>query len=482
MLSIKKQRGSEKLKQILTTDPRERTMEMIQIVLALLRWNASFQDYPYHTQILLAKCMLHQRYETRRIIVREGHPPFGFYIILSGTVLINVRETDPRTGKTFVRTVHEMSGGDAFGEIALIQNEPRTAAVICKTEVEVLMIMKDDFDVIIKKPLEMQREQHINYCRQHDLFKHFPCDKFKDNVNQFFYQYFKKDTVVVKNSKQSPFIVIVKSGKCFVVSDFVESRQEKKRTRRLEDKALEQIFPLIVEQKRRDELPSDNMTTLGDETDELREVMKANLSGGFLDPLEMHKNRRHSRRQSGMGRRSSTLSNIFDIFEREKKNQVTDSPSATYWGRRLSHIRPMKTPVVSAHNEVEDRLKEMSARRRSSRRRSTLFKSPALEKKEEIVDIKGFAQIAELISGSVFGLETILQQKTSINLALVSDGAECILISKKLFLKEANSKVLRVVSDLVQSYPSQDYVRQQVQQQRSWLTYKGQVVSEVLER
>ena len=47
------------------------------------------------------------------------------------------------------------------------------------------------------------------------------------------------------------------------------------------------------------------------------------------------------------------------------------------------------------------------------------------------------------------GLETLLQKDASSSISLISDGAECLFVSKKLFLEHANAKVLRVVSDLV---------------------------------
>lgn len=38
-----------------------------------------------------------------------------FYIMLTGTAIVNILDQDPRTGNKFVRTVHELNGGDTFG-------------------------------------------------------------------------------------------------------------------------------------------------------------------------------------------------------------------------------------------------------------------------------------------------------------------------------------------------------------------------------
>nr|XP_022320941.1 uncharacterized protein LOC111123119 isoform X1 [Crassostrea virginica] len=147
----------DKLKELLLIPKERRTLPNIQVIMALMRDNASFQDYPVHTQIQLARCMQYQSYETRRVILKQGHPPSMFYIMLTGTAIVNILDEDPRTGNKFVRTVHELNGGDTFGEIALIHGGVRTASIICKTTCEFLVVMKEDFDVIIKEPLRKQK-------------------------------------------------------------------------------------------------------------------------------------------------------------------------------------------------------------------------------------------------------------------------------------------------------------------------------------
>lgn len=51
----------DKLKELLLIPKEKRTLQNIQVIMALMRDNASFQDYPVHTQIQLARCMQYQR-------------------------------------------------------------------------------------------------------------------------------------------------------------------------------------------------------------------------------------------------------------------------------------------------------------------------------------------------------------------------------------------------------------------------------------
>ena len=45
-----------------------------------------------------------------------GHPPTAFYIILSGTCLINVKTVDE--GGEKVITINEIKEGEVFGEVS----------------------------------------------------------------------------------------------------------------------------------------------------------------------------------------------------------------------------------------------------------------------------------------------------------------------------------------------------------------------------
>jgi len=63
-------------------------------------------------------------------IVREGEPGDRFYVVRSGQVSI--------LGRTF-------GPGEAFGEIALLRNVPRTATAVAVTDVELVALEREPF-------------------------------------------------------------------------------------------------------------------------------------------------------------------------------------------------------------------------------------------------------------------------------------------------------------------------------------------------
>jgi CRP-like cAMP-binding protein len=74
-----------------------------------------------------------------RTLIEQNQPANEFFALIEGTA--DVR----RNG----RKVKEMSGGDFFGEIALITKTPRTATVTTTSPARLLVIRGRDFDRVL---------------------------------------------------------------------------------------------------------------------------------------------------------------------------------------------------------------------------------------------------------------------------------------------------------------------------------------------
>ena len=82
----------------------------------------------------VAGCASTKRYAPHTVIVHRGRPADAFYVILDGTAHVDV------PGREVA-----LHMGDFFGEMALIDGEPRSASVIADSEVFALIIPRTKF-------------------------------------------------------------------------------------------------------------------------------------------------------------------------------------------------------------------------------------------------------------------------------------------------------------------------------------------------
>ncbi|HTP78874.1 MAG TPA: cyclic nucleotide-binding domain-containing protein [Bacteroidota bacterium] len=92
--------------------------------------------------------IVHKRqYRTGEPVFYQGDPGLGMYIIQEGEVSITISGKDGAEGELAILTE-----GDFFGELALIDESPRSANAICKSECLLIGFFRPDlFELIEKK-------------------------------------------------------------------------------------------------------------------------------------------------------------------------------------------------------------------------------------------------------------------------------------------------------------------------------------------
>jgi CRP-like cAMP-binding protein len=75
------------------------------------------------------------------VIFREGEEAHELFVIKSGQVRIQIGN----------RTITELSADDIFGEMALIDNEPRSAIAVAVTDVELVAVSEQQFLFLVSQ-------------------------------------------------------------------------------------------------------------------------------------------------------------------------------------------------------------------------------------------------------------------------------------------------------------------------------------------
>ena len=74
------------------------------------------------------------------VLRREGRPGREFFVLIDGTVRVTAKDKD----------VAELSGGDWFGEIALLTKVPRTATITAISDVRALVLTDRSFRRVVE--------------------------------------------------------------------------------------------------------------------------------------------------------------------------------------------------------------------------------------------------------------------------------------------------------------------------------------------
>ncbi len=100
----------------------------------------------------IAQQMTEQSYAEGEIVFRESEPGDRLFLLLSGTMRVYVE----REGTTI--TYNTMQAGECFGEMALIEERPRSATVRAETAARCLTLSKQDVSTLLREHPEVALE------------------------------------------------------------------------------------------------------------------------------------------------------------------------------------------------------------------------------------------------------------------------------------------------------------------------------------
>lgn len=98
----------------------------------------------------IADALQSKVYETGEVVIKEGEVGEDFYLIESGSAVV----TKEGEGK-----VQDLSGGDYFGEVALLNDLPRQATVTASTQLKVATLNKSGFQRLLGPVVDILKRQ-----------------------------------------------------------------------------------------------------------------------------------------------------------------------------------------------------------------------------------------------------------------------------------------------------------------------------------
>ncbi len=123
---------------------------------------------------LLYKAGITRNYPKGSTIVSQRGPGDTFYVVVSGRVKVTILHED---GNEIV--LHILKEGDFFGELSLLDNEPRSASVISLTETTLFLITQGRFKQLITSNSGVLERVLQGICKRlrdaNETIKNFAC-------------------------------------------------------------------------------------------------------------------------------------------------------------------------------------------------------------------------------------------------------------------------------------------------------------------
>lgn len=102
--------------------------------------------------------LTHEReYKKGEHIFKKSAPAEGMYVILNGEVEIN----DPETKNIYA----DLKSGDFFGELALLDDEPRSASAVAKQASRLIGFFTPDLLTLIERSPELGNQVLLNLSK-----------------------------------------------------------------------------------------------------------------------------------------------------------------------------------------------------------------------------------------------------------------------------------------------------------------------------
>jgi len=92
----------------------------------------------------------------RTVLTRQGEPGDEFFIIIDGTALVTLS----------MQKRHRLRPGEFFGEMSLLDGEPRSATVKAETDLRVLVISRVNFWQLLREVPDLTQKMLVNLTRR----------------------------------------------------------------------------------------------------------------------------------------------------------------------------------------------------------------------------------------------------------------------------------------------------------------------------
>ncbi|KAH3850951.1 hypothetical protein DPMN_093427 [Dreissena polymorpha] len=310
-------------------------------------------------------------------------------------------------------------------EREILTNTERPATVVCKEHMEVLGLDRESLLDIFRAAGGLGS---IEFLKSVPELSDFPLALLQTYHFSMAVHHYRRGSVIVKNSNDSEWVYIVKTGSCQVYKATKEARKERR--------------------QRSGSRPS-SMTK-----------RKDRVKSGLVFP-----------RIKTDGLKSSSTVEINDADSKKKKVHPSIERAQTVM---LPSVNPGKTSLINTVQENE-RLHSPNVRTNSqSNDMQTQADRNGHDSTRDDIGSTFFVRLGAISENGVFGMHSLVYDDMP-NLSLVSQGAECVLISKQFLKDHITPSIANRLKAKLPPYPSSGQLRHALDDQLNWENYRDKV-------
>ncbi|MEK9160058.1 MAG: cyclic nucleotide-binding domain-containing protein [Patescibacteria group bacterium] len=120
----------------------------MNLILQILKTVPLFQNLTEEEHQSIIAHITMQYFPAHYVLFEKGVPGHAMYIIKSGMIRIYNEQAD----------VASLGEGDFFGEMALIEDQPRNASAETLSDCEIFVLNKEDFAALLQKSPDILRK------------------------------------------------------------------------------------------------------------------------------------------------------------------------------------------------------------------------------------------------------------------------------------------------------------------------------------
>ncbi|KAI8999334.1 cyclic nucleotide-binding-like protein [Gaertneriomyces semiglobifer] len=162
-------------------------------------------------------------YEPERVVFGQGEQGTAWYIILKGSVSVQVSPTGKPEDSVVVA---RLQAGEGFGDLALVEDKPRAATILTTELCELVYVEKADYDRIIKFIHEREIQERCLFLRAVPIFQDWAQASLRAVAQVINWRTYTAGATILAQGDHVQELFIVKTGQCAVIKTFNQEVRE----------------------------------------------------------------------------------------------------------------------------------------------------------------------------------------------------------------------------------------------------------------